>query len=175
MYGHLEAVPAQTSIVDVLNVWMDESVLAAIKQIVNSNLEQSAFVSTEEIRAFIEAGLWLGFYSTVSITTSLCLGSHVASRGESNVDIVKILQRSLCSATTESQIRLPGIVHALDRGYQSEAVHQQIHSVDGKIVGIHKRTCRFPFAYGKRARPYQRDRSKRRVISILGRNEATWC
>ncbi|OWZ00722.1 hypothetical protein PHMEG_00028027, partial [Phytophthora megakarya] len=92
-----------------------------------------------------------------SITTSLCLGSHVASRGMSNVDIVKTLQRSLCSATTKSQIRLSGIVHALDRGYQSEAVNQQIHSVGGKIVGTHKRTCRFPFTYGKRASQYQRE------------------
>ncbi|OWZ06177.1 LOW QUALITY PROTEIN: hypothetical protein PHMEG_00021605 [Phytophthora megakarya] len=254
IYRHLEAVPAQTSIADVLNVWMDESVLAAIKQFVNSNLEQSAFVSTEEIRAFIEVELWLGFYSTTpgsfynhanrtlypsshnvmsqarfmqilsalgkqrqrssgstamwtapmahdrdlayatELLRRLCseFGSvegvsissldddmirlrstlvdesglahvrnpkkgHVASRGESNVDIVKILQRSLCSATTESQIRLPGIVHALDRGYQSEAVHQQIHSVGGKIVGTHKRTCRFPFTYGTRASQYQRE------------------
>ncbi|EGZ07973.1 hypothetical protein PHYSODRAFT_526062, partial [Phytophthora sojae] len=86
-------------------------------------------------------------HGIVSLTTGLFLGGHVASRGESTLDIVKFLQRSLSGASTESRIQLPGIIHALDRGYQSAAVNEQIHSVGGKVVGTHKRTGRFPFTY----------------------------
>ncbi|POM62939.1 LOW QUALITY PROTEIN: hypothetical protein PHPALM_27842 [Phytophthora palmivora] len=79
-------------------------------------------------------------HGIVSLGTGLFLGGHVAARGESTVDIVRILKRSLCGASTESQIRLPGIIHALDRGYQSEPVNQQITNAGGSIIGTHKRT-----------------------------------
>ncbi|KAE9259312.1 hypothetical protein PF008_g33398, partial [Phytophthora fragariae] len=46
-------------------------------------------------------------HGIVSLVTGLFLGGHIASKGESVVDVVKILQRSLCGATTDSQIRLP--------------------------------------------------------------------
>lgn len=76
---------------------------------------------------------------------------------------MKLLQRSLCGAATESRIKLPGIVHALDRGYQSIAVSQHIHNVGGKIVGTHKRTGNFPFTYGKKAGKDQREIAEKGV------------
>ncbi|EGZ22295.1 hypothetical protein PHYSODRAFT_385472, partial [Phytophthora sojae] len=76
-------------------------------------------------------------HSVVSLVTGIFLGGHIAARGESTVDIVRILQRSLCGASTESQIRLSGIVHALDRGYQSNAVNQQIFDAGSSIIGTH--------------------------------------
>ncbi|POM81017.1 hypothetical protein PHPALM_1076 [Phytophthora palmivora] len=87
--------------------------------------------------------------------------------GESTVDIVRILQRSLCGASTESQIRLPGIIHALDRGYQSEAVNQQITNAGG-IIGTHKRTGRLPFTFGKTPSQYQQSKMKRVKSQLIG-------
>ncbi|GMF18621.1 unnamed protein product [Phytophthora fragariaefolia] len=85
-------------------------------------------------------------HRVVSLVNGLVLGGHVATRGESTVDIVKLLQRSLCGASTESQIHLSGVLHALDRGYQSYAVNEHIVNIGGAIVGTHKRTHKFPFA-----------------------------
>lgn len=101
----------------------------------------------------------------VSLSTGLFIGGHVASRGKSTVDIVKVLQRSLCGAATESQIRNPGIIHALDRGYQSALVNQHIHSVGGKIVGTHKRTNRFPFTFGRAPSRFQREIAEKDELS----------
>ncbi|KAI9988402.1 hypothetical protein PInf_021805 [Phytophthora infestans] len=88
-------------------------------------------------------------HGVVSLVTGLFLGGHVAANGESTVDIVRILQRSLCGSSTENQIRLPGILHALDRGYQSHAVNQQIVDTGGSIIGTHKRTQSFPLHLAK--------------------------
>eukprot|EP00644_Phytophthora_capsici_P007064 jgi/Phyca11/57946/gw1.22.311.1 len=91
----------------------------------------------------------------VSVGTGIYLGGHISARGESAVDAVRVLQRSLCGVSTESQIKLPGIIHALDRGYQSQAVNQQIVETGGSIVGTHKRTGRFPFTYDQTASRFQ--------------------
>ncbi|POM59145.1 hypothetical protein PHPALM_36113, partial [Phytophthora palmivora] len=106
-------------------------------------------------------------HGIVSLGTGLFLGGHVAARGESTVDIVRILQRSLCDASTESHIRLPGIIHALDRGYQSEAVNQQITNAGG-IIGTHKRTGRLPFTFGKTPSQYQQSKMKRVKSQLIG-------
>ncbi|OWZ17712.1 hypothetical protein PHMEG_0008312 [Phytophthora megakarya] len=271
-------------VVEVLNIWLDDSILSAIRNFVNSSLPSSDIVSTADILRFIEVELWLSFYSTtptaffdrenselyppawtsmprsqymailtamgkssgisedtenqweaplsydrelthiaelirrqcagigfveretiasldddmlrlrstlvddiglahvrnpkkgygpvqhgiVSLTTGIFLGGHIAARGESTIDIVKILQRSLCGASTESQIQLPGIVHALDRGYQSDVINQHVHSIGGKVVGTHKRTTKFPFTYGKPANRAQK------AIELTGEKAAYW-
>lgn len=64
--------------------------------------------------------------------------------------------------TTESQIRLPGIIHALDRGYQSQSVNQRIvETGGGSIVGTHKRIGRFSFTYDQTASRFQRSVMKK--------------
>lgn len=95
-------------------------------------------------------------HGVVSLVTGIFLGGHVAARGGSTVEIDRILQHSLCGASTESHFRLPGVIHALDRGYhQSFAVNQQITSAGGSIIGTHKRTGKFPFTFGKHPSQYQ--------------------
>ncbi|KAF1781992.1 hypothetical protein GQ600_19596 [Phytophthora cactorum] len=101
-------------------------------------------------------------HGIVSLLTGSFLGGHVAARGESTLEI---LQRSLYGASSESQIRLPGIIHALDRGYQSAAVNEQIHSVGGKVIGTRKRTGRLPFTYGKRGSTYHREVDEKGELS----------
>ncbi|ETN21040.1 hypothetical protein PPTG_01373 [Phytophthora nicotianae INRA-310] len=87
-------------------------------------------------------------HGIVSLATGLFLGGHIASKGETVVDVVKILQRGLCGATTDSQIRLPGIMFALDRGYQSKEVNKQILECGAAIIGTHKKNSSFPFTFG---------------------------
>ncbi|ETO85168.1 hypothetical protein, variant [Phytophthora nicotianae P1976] len=107
-------------------------------------------------------------HGIVSLVTGIFLGGHVANRGESTVDIVRLLQRALCGAPTESQIHLPGVLHALDRGYQSLAVNKQIINVGGSIVGTHKRTGKFPFTHGKAATQHQK------LVQMKGERCAFW-
>ncbi|ETO65432.1 hypothetical protein F444_17258 [Phytophthora nicotianae P1976] len=85
----------------------------------------------------------------VSLVTGLFLCSHVASRGETVVDVLRILMRSLCGVSADSQIKLPGVVFALDREYQSKEVNRQIMECGGIVIGTHKRDRTFPFTYGK--------------------------
>ncbi|KAE8912409.1 hypothetical protein PF010_g16960 [Phytophthora fragariae] len=51
------------SVADILDVWLDDSILLAFKSFVNSSL-QPDIVSTQELLSFIEVELWLSFYST---------------------------------------------------------------------------------------------------------------
>ncbi|ETO58676.1 hypothetical protein F444_22943, partial [Phytophthora nicotianae P1976] len=88
-------------------------------------------------------------HGIVSLVTGLFLCSHVASRGETVVDVLRILMRSLCGVSADSQIKLPGVVFALDRGCQSKEVNRQIMECGGIVIGTHKRDRSFPFTYGK--------------------------
>ncbi|POM60120.1 hypothetical protein PHPALM_31061 [Phytophthora palmivora] len=87
-------------------------------------------------------------HGIVSLTTGLFLCGHLASKGESVVDMVKVLQRSLCGVVPDRQIHLPSIMFALDRGYQSKEVNLQFINSGGSIIGTHKRKSSFPFTYG---------------------------
>jgi hypothetical protein len=53
-------------------------------------------------------GLGVIHHGAVSVTTGLYIVGHVAARGESNLDCVKILQQSMTGCSSESQIRLDG-------------------------------------------------------------------
>ncbi|KAF4140907.1 hypothetical protein GN958_ATG09755, partial [Phytophthora infestans] len=74
---------------------------------------------------------------------------HVASSGETVVDVLRILMRSLCDVSTDSQIKLPGVIFTLDRGYQSKEVNRQIMECGVIVIGAHKRDRSFLFTYGK--------------------------
>ncbi|KAE8892837.1 hypothetical protein PF005_g21674 [Phytophthora fragariae] len=50
------------SVADILDVWLDDSILLAFKSFVNSSL-QPDIVSTQELLSFIEVELWLSCYS----------------------------------------------------------------------------------------------------------------
>lgn len=104
----------------------------------------------------------------MSLVTGLFLGGHIASKGESVVDVVKILQRSLCGATTDSQIRLPGVMFALDRGYQSKEVNRQIIECGATIIGTHKKNASFPFTFGKPPSKSQQ------LVNEIGPKYARW-
>jgi hypothetical protein len=53
-------------------------------------------------------GLGVIHHGAVSVNTGLYIGGHVAARGESTLDCVKILQQSMTGCLSESQIRLDG-------------------------------------------------------------------
>lgn len=112
-------------------------------------------------------------HGIVSLATGLFLGGHVASRGDTVVDVVKILQRSFCGASTDRHIRLPGVIFALDRGYQSKEVNQQILDCGAQIIGTHKRNASFPFTYGKAGGKLQRVVMKRALSPPNGQPLST--
>ncbi|KAG1705863.1 hypothetical protein DVH05_002427 [Phytophthora capsici] len=247
MYGkHSRPLQPELPVEDIVQLWLDPTVLMLTKQHINANLDVNAFATVNEVKRLLEVELWLCFYSisptkfyanenkryyppankamkrkryytllnalgtsSAAISTSsdfwnapfspdrhlsqamdamrrVCseigfvnevsiasldddllrlrsksvddLGltrtrnpakGHVASRGETVVDVLRVLMRSLCGVSADSQIKLPGVVFALDRGYQSKEVNRQIMECGGIIIGTHKRDRSFPFTYGK--------------------------
>ncbi|ETP13856.1 hypothetical protein F441_11139 [Phytophthora nicotianae CJ01A1] len=64
MFGVASAEPRRVGIGVVLLLWLDESVLTAIKNIVNLSFNSNSFVTSQELLRFIEMELWLSFYAT---------------------------------------------------------------------------------------------------------------
>jgi hypothetical protein len=90
-------------------------------------------------------GLGVIHHGAVSVVTGLYIGGHVAARGESTLDCVKILQRSMTGVSSESQIRLDNNTFFWDQGYYG--------GVNGEVnqwsvsMGTAKRMRSFPFTY----------------------------
>jgi hypothetical protein len=61
-------------------------------------------------------GLGVVHHGIVSICTGLCLGGHIASRGESTKDCIQILLQSLSGASVDSRTVVRNLC-AWDRGY----------------------------------------------------------
>ncbi|KUF96203.1 hypothetical protein AM587_10001032 [Phytophthora nicotianae] len=107
-------------------------------------------------------------HGVVSLVTGLYLSGHIASRGETLGEVLKLMMRSLCGVSTDSQIDLSGVLFALDRGYQSKAVNQHIIECGGSVIGTHKRVQAFPFTYGKPAQKSQK------LINEVGSMSTNW-
>ncbi|KAJ8576857.1 hypothetical protein ON010_g2356 [Phytophthora cinnamomi] len=167
MFGTTQHSAANVSISRIVLMWLDSTIMSKLQRFVNDLYNRSLDDDLIRLRSASVDNIGLAHvrnpkkgygpaqHGVLSLVTGLFLGGHVAARGQSTVDIVRILQRSLCGASTESHIRLPGIVHALDMGYQSIVVNQQITNVRGSIIGTHKCTGRFPFTFGKSPSQYQ--------------------
>jgi hypothetical protein len=56
-------------------------------------------------------------HAAVSVATGLYLSGHIAYNGETTLDCVKVIQRSLCGSSSESQINLHNNALLYDRGY----------------------------------------------------------
>ena len=93
--------------------------------------------------------------AVVSVTTGLYIGGHVAARGESTLDCVKILQRSMTGRSSESQIRLDGNTFYWDRGYGGVdgEVNRWSIGVGASLLGTAKRMRSFPFTYDQNPGP----------------------
>jgi hypothetical protein len=87
-------------------------------------------------------GLGVIHHGAVSVVTGLYIGGHVAARGESTLDCVKILQRSMAGVSSESQIRLDGNTFFWDRGYGgvNGEVNQWSVSAGATLLGT-EREC----------------------------------
>jgi hypothetical protein len=86
-------------------------------------------------------------HGAISTVTSLYLGGHIPSRGETQTDSVNLIFRSFCGVNSDRHINLKSNIIALDRGYQSTSLNQAIADRCGRVVGTHKRTKGFPFTY----------------------------
>ncbi|KAI2509385.1 hypothetical protein MHU86_5018 [Fragilaria crotonensis] len=100
-------------------------------------------------------GLGVIHHGAVSVTTGLYIGGHVAARGESTLDCVKILQRSMTGRSSESQIRLDGNTFFWDRGYGGIdwEVNRWSIGVGTSLLGTAKRMRSFPFTYDQNPGP----------------------
>ncbi|KAI2512812.1 hypothetical protein MHU86_1600 [Fragilaria crotonensis] len=115
-------------------------------------------------------GLGVIHHGAVSVVTGLYIGGHVAARGESTLDCVKILQRSMTGVSSESQIRLDGNTFFWDRGYGgvNGEVNQWSVSVGAMLLGTTKRMRSFPFTYDQHPGP------DRRLIAEKGASAHYW-
>jgi hypothetical protein len=95
-------------------------------------------------------GLGVVHHGIVSAATDLYLGGHISSRGETTEDCVKILLRSLCGASSESQTDVPNIV-AYDRGYGGPggSIHDSVISYGCDTLGTAQRNRSFPLTFGQ--------------------------
>ena len=115
-------------------------------------------------------GLGVMHHAAVSVVTGLYIGGHVAARGESTLDCVKILQRSMAGVSSESQIRLHGNTFFWDRGYGGTdgEVNNWSISVGATLLGTAKRMRSFPFTYDQSPGP------DRQVIAEKGAAAQYW-
>ena len=100
-------------------------------------------------------GLGVIHHGAVSVVTGLYISGHVAARGESTLDCVKMLQRSMTGVSSESQIRLNGNTFFWDRGYGgvNGEVNQWSVSIGATLLGTAKRMRSFPFTYDQHPGP----------------------
>ena len=115
-------------------------------------------------------GLGVIHHGAVSCVTGLYLGGHVASKGESTLDCVKIVQRSLCGASVESQINLNGNLFLWDRGYGGTdgEVNQWSMKAEANLLGTSKRMTSFPFTFDQIPGP------NRQLIQMKGSFAQYW-
>ena len=101
-------------------------------------------------------GLGVIHHGAVSVVSGLYIGGHVAARGESTLDCVKILQQIMAGVSSESQIRLHGNTFFWDRGYSgvNGEVNQWSVSVGATLLGTAKRMRSFPFTYDQQHPEY---------------------
>ena len=94
-------------------------------------------------------GLGVIHHATVSVVTGLYIGGHVAARGESTLDCVKILQRSTAGVSSKSQIKLNGYTFLWDQGFGGTdgEVNQWSIAAEATLLGTAKRMISFPFTY----------------------------
>lgn len=62
-FGACSSSRAQVTVTDLLQTWLDDSLLTAMKDFVNASLSQPAFVTNDNLLMFFEVELWLCFYS----------------------------------------------------------------------------------------------------------------
>ena len=115
-------------------------------------------------------GLGVIHHGAVSVVTGLYIGGHVAARGESTLDCVKILQRSMTGVSSESQIRFDGNIFFWDRGYGgiNGEVNQWSVSAGATLLGTAKRMQSFPFTYDQQPGP------KRQLVPERGASAQYW-
>ena len=85
---------------------------------------------------------------------------------------VHLLLQGLVNEMVPENLTVPNIV-ALDRGYQSEAVHNLIHKASGFVIGTHKKGYNHPFIAADMMTPRLRNtRNPPTAISSSGEKAA---
>ncbi|KAE9066070.1 hypothetical protein PF005_g28721 [Phytophthora fragariae] len=63
MFGSASQDQRRVTVPDILKTWLDDSILAGIKNCVSASLSSEATLAKDELLGFLEVELWLGFYS----------------------------------------------------------------------------------------------------------------
>ena len=85
---------------------------------------------------------------SVSVTSGITLSIHVAHRGESALDVTKIVMMNLTNAQLPDQVQGSNII-AMDRGYWNAELIQCLSNCGFQLIGTHKRTKAYPFTFGE--------------------------
>ena len=81
----------------------------------------------------------------MSVLLGIYLGGHIASRGESTQDCVKIIFHSLCGASTDSQTNVPNLA-AWDCRYGGPGgtINKMAVLCGCDLLGTAQCNCSFP-------------------------------
>ncbi|KAE8965543.1 hypothetical protein PF005_g29198 [Phytophthora fragariae] len=63
IFGALSPRPPRVSVADLLQLWLNDSILTGMTQFINLSLPQTSFVTKDELLSLVEVELWLCFYS----------------------------------------------------------------------------------------------------------------
>jgi hypothetical protein len=116
-------------------------------------------------------GMGMVHHGIVSVSSRLYIGGQFQMRGQTTLDCMTMLQRSLSGAGCDSQIDLEETLFFWDRGYGGPdgIVNQETLGRNGLIAGTSKRTPSYPFNYGK-----QKANDSRMLISEKGTFATYW-
>ena len=105
---------------------------------------------------------------SVSITSGITLSIHVARRGESALDVTKIVMMNLTNAQLPEQVSGSNII-AMDWGYWTAELIEYLSSCGFQLIGTHKRTKAYPFTFGD-----SRVRNEQKHIEEKGAKSLYW-
>ena len=121
----------------------------------STQFEQDTGISLVNIP---EKGMGAPQHVCVAMPSGFFLGGHFSLKGQGSLEAVKVILMDIAgpSATLESHMwnKITNTI-ALDRGYQTEDLINQLNEWGCKLIGTLKR-CKFaPFAFGEGSRVYQ--------------------